>query len=95
MVGRQNPIVGFGTPIDGVVIVESEWMTVSETVGRSWKERLCSWPWRPWRKTKVVQAPSDKVYRMNTNTLVCHPVVAEQIRNHVQEISYGRSSQVP
>lgn len=24
-------------------------------VKRSWRERLLSWPWRPWRKTKFVR----------------------------------------
>lgn len=26
-------------------------------VERSWRERLLSWPWHPWRKTKFVRNP--------------------------------------
>lgn len=27
------------------------------TVRRSWRERLLSWPWRPWITEKVVKSP--------------------------------------
>jgi len=29
-------------------------------VARSWRERLFSWPWRPWVKTKWVFKKSEK-----------------------------------
>jgi len=65
-------------------IISSPWMTTSEKkiVPRTWRERLFSWPWRPWQATKVKfeVVLIKEVYVMG-NDIVCHPVVAEQMRS--------------
>ena len=43
---------------------------LTKRVPRSWRERLFSWPWQPWRATKAV--PSDEVLLMD-GMLVMHP----------------------
>ena len=64
-------------------IFESVYCTVPEDriVGRSWKERLFSWPWKPWsaKKTIVIQAPDEHVYVVG-HDVVCRPAIARQIR---------------
>jgi DNA-directed RNA polymerase subunit RPC12/RpoP len=40
-----------------------------KTVNRSWKERLLTWPWRPWIKTKTIKEPG--IYQMG-NTIIAH-----------------------
>jgi hypothetical protein len=30
-----------------------EYLFAPKFVRRSWRERLLSWPWRPWRKTEL------------------------------------------
>lgn len=67
----------------GMQIYESPWITVSEDciMRRSWRERLFSWPWKPWvaEKTIVMQVPDKHVY-IAGNNVYCHPVIARQIR---------------
>lgn len=43
-------------------------------VPRTWRERLFTWPWRPWRTTRtyVPQVPSSQAYRVG-DTLYLHP----------------------
>lgn len=44
--------------INGVKFYESTHCVEDQEITRSWKERLFSWPWRPWRKTKTIQVPA-------------------------------------
>lgn len=46
---------------------------------RTWGERLWSWPWRPLRREKSTQVPSDQCYMIG-DVLFCHPEKAKQIR---------------
>lgn len=55
-----NPIVISYTPILTDTWLKKlfefylyECLFAPEVVRRSWWERLLSWPWRPWRKTKL------------------------------------------
>lgn len=65
-------------------ILENALLTDPEdrVVKRTIRERLWSWPWNPFRKTKVivVQVPSRTTYLLMETNLVCHPVVAAEIR---------------
>lgn len=74
----------------GMRMIESVWMTKPETrtVQRTWRERLWSWPWRPWQPTKLVtvQVPSPEVLRMG-DTLIAHPQTIKAIQ---QLLSEGR-----
>jgi hypothetical protein len=51
---------------------------------RSWRERLLSWPWRPWVATKEisVEVPDERYYTFG-NVVVCHPAVAQQLREEL------------
>jgi len=70
--------------LDGYSIVESPHCTKSEerTITRSWRERLFSWPWRPWQtmKTVTVQVADEYIY-VTDGMIMCHPVIAQQLRD--------------
>ena len=44
-------------------------------VRRTWRQRLCSRPWRPWQTSYVVipRIPYRGVYLIGNNTVVVHP----------------------
>ena len=69
--------------LNGLNVLESESLTetVEKTIHLNWKQRLMSWPWRPWVHTKVMytEVPSDKVIVLG-DTLICHPSMARMIR---------------
>ena len=44
---------------------------VSERHPRTWKERLWSWPWKPWISVRTV--PSNKIVQYGDHTLIMHP----------------------
>lgn len=46
----------------GIRLLPNVVLTTTETVPRTWRERLWSWPWRPWRTTKQVVKPDPNVY---------------------------------
>lgn len=56
---------------------------------RGWKERLFTWPWCPWQKTRTymapTQVPSRQVYQVG-NTLVMHPVLLEEIKDQLERM---------
>ena len=70
--------------LSGYQIIEESHCTKGEEyiVSRSWRERLFSWPWRPWATTKVVtvRVPDEKVYVLNDSVIVCHPTIAAELR---------------
>lgn len=46
----------------GIQIIESMQAIETIEVERTWKERLFSWPWRPWVANKAEHRPA--IYRM-------------------------------
>ena len=52
---------------------------VSTVVRRSWRERLFSRPWRPWRATKVVSHTEPCMFDTPLS-IVMHPVLWNQIK---------------
>lgn len=52
-------------------------MHVIEMVPRTWKERLWSWPWKPWVKEKAV--PGTKVLHTPLG-FMCHPQIEKEVR---------------
>lgn len=62
-----------------------------EVVLRTWKERLFSWPWRPWQRTKEI--PNRKLLKININgftgmlpteeVYVAHPMIINEIRRSI------------
>lgn len=62
-------------------IIQNPYLVKSETVQRSWKERLFTWPWKPWRRTKILQVPSNEaiVDAINHKVYV-HPEFYETLK---------------
>jgi hypothetical protein len=64
-------------------------------VERNWFERLLSWPWRPWIKTKVVLShvvPGDYAFSIG-NDLFCSEVMYERLKTStIGEDARARSS---
>ena len=52
---------------------------------RTWKERLFSRPWRPFKATKTVipKVPMPPVYLTGDGTVYAHPEIAAQIRKGI------------
>jgi hypothetical protein len=48
-----------------------------DEVCRSWRERLFSRPWKPWRRTKMVPSHEVLIYG---SMVVVHPEVGRELR---------------
>jgi hypothetical protein len=47
-----------------------------DRISRTWKERLWSWPWRPWVSYRLLHNP--KFYQLANGTIICsHRSLAE------------------
>jgi hypothetical protein len=59
-----------------------------KTVSRSWRERLFTWPWRPWVKTKeeVSQPPigPDQCFKMG-DRFICGESFYAKLQNEVSK----------
>jgi hypothetical protein len=68
----------------GIQIVETESLVDTHSRVRPWKERLFSWPWKPWVKIVVWQTPSETIYLVDMDAVgkrfICHPAMAEMIK---------------
>ena len=64
----------------GIHFIPNKHLTVQETVPRTWKERLFSWPWRPIRKTKVISVPDPTVYYFGNRKATAHPATIALIK---------------
>lgn len=76
--------------VPGYHIIETPMMHDIETqvIRRSWRERLFSWPWRPWQAEKAVMVyvPKEEVLIDHQNQLlIMHPVVATKLRKQLME----------
>lgn len=56
----------------------------SMEVDRTWRERLFSWPWRPWLSMKTItysvvdRQPDPNIYFVD-GVLYCHPKLAAEV----------------
>ena len=81
--------------LGGLRIIESLSMTMtgpSYTVQRTWRERLLSWPWKPWKKecTMAMQVPSKKVLVCDSmGVMIMHPETARALRDAIKQINFG------
>ena len=62
----------------GYQLIESSYLVdrgPDKLIDRTWKERLFSLPWTPFKKTKVVETyvPSDKMYVIGRDKIIIHP----------------------
>lgn len=64
----------------GIRFIPNKNLTVQETVPRTWKERLFSWPWRPRRKTNVIDIPNPTLYFVGPRMVTAHPATIALIK---------------
>jgi hypothetical protein len=73
-------------------IIECPLCTITEQclARRSWRERLLSWPWRPWVATRMVdiEVPDPHCHTFG-NVMVCHPAVAQRVRENLSRLGRG------
>ena len=64
-----------------VVLTPMLTQIISTIVQRTWRERLLTRPWRPWKATKVVSRvePSDTVLQVD-GKLLMHPATFERLK---------------
>lgn len=80
--------------IDGIPIYENANMVIDGEpyeVRRTWRERLLSRPWRPWRATRWVtpKIPDPRVLAgPNNRWFMAHPMVADRIRKEMRRSFY-------
>ena len=84
-------------------VITSTHLTTTEKVERvgTWKERLFSWPWTPWKRTVTIVrvVPDPGVYRFNGKYMM-HPEtyykLKEKLDKNYQLVSetqeYGRGA---
>lgn len=73
----------------GVKIIADENLTEPGEpydVERTWKERLFTLPWKPFRKTKTIipQIPSKQIYGLPDGTWVMHPDTFHQLKVEIE-----------
>lgn len=77
-------------PLSSIQVFADPLLTDVEEQPRSWKERLFSWPWCPWRKTKFVTVPSTTFYKLSLpsggEAFVMHPEMMARVQ---QRLSVG------
>lgn len=74
--------------LNGLTVIESVYLTQPGTPyvqRRSWRERLCSRPWRPWHATRLItpMVPYPGAIQINTTTVVMHPATVQQLRRNL------------
>lgn len=71
--------------LNGMRVIESVHLEQDgepQTIRLTWRERLLTWPWRPWIATVtfVPKVPYRGAIQLNANTLVMHPTTFRQLR---------------
>lgn len=62
-------------------------------VPRTWRERLLTWPWKPWVSTKPHQTfkPDPRFYVVNGDTIVMHPDMYARLLAGVKNIGNAKN----
>lgn len=86
----MDPLATFAN-LQGFRVIEDPNMTNAKEVEKTLIERFFYFPWKPWRKTKIIQSPQETIFSMNNpylggNVLIMHPVTAEKFRNAIKTI---------
>ena len=78
--------------INGITIIEDpNLLRFEDTLEkRTWKERLFTLPWNPFKlnKTVIISLPSEEVYfvgERGDRKIVCHPEMVEKIKKAIKE----------
>ena len=56
---------------------------VERTVTRTWKERLCGWPWKPWIEIRIeveTEPIEELMIMIEHRMVIAHPSVIERAR---------------
>jgi hypothetical protein len=74
-------------PFSGMPVIESVYLTktVSREVRLLWRQRLWSWPWRPWRRTRMEQFQEPGDILQVGNVFYVHPATAATLRALTRE----------
>ena len=63
----------------GLKFISSTLVSDYDIIPLTWKERLLSWPWRPWVGSKSVH--KQKFYKMG-DTVICSPQSFREIQGN-------------
>jgi len=69
----------------GIQLIQDKNLLEYETVNRTWKERLFTFPWRPFVKVKTISKPSRVIYKLGNYAIMCHPIMAQEILRGINE----------
>lgn len=50
---------------------------------RPWRERLFTWPWRPWVSSVTWTPQLPACFQLSSGTWVCHPAAVAEMRRHL------------
>lgn len=53
---------------------------------RTWKERLFSWPWRPWVAETITYKP--EMWKVG-DAIICHPAIYAALNSELDRIARG------
>lgn len=59
---------------------------VTESVLRGWRERLASWPWRPWQRRKIIVTPPPMKpgeYYIAGGLIYCDEIGLDRLRREI------------
>ena len=65
--------------LNTIRVYEDPFCMTGEEVRRTWKERLFTRPWRPWRKTKHISVPA--LFYVPRIGYVGHPEIIARMRD--------------
>ncbi len=73
---------------ESVNCVELTGKMLSREEIRSWKERLFSLPWKPWKATKTIYYPEaiPTMYRIGYDTIVGHPAKIADLKSEIERL---------
>ena len=78
------------SPIGGIPIKYSQYCVdldkpIHTEIPRTWKERLFSWPWRPWQATRIVTTYEPTMYRIGWPSphILAHPAFKTELESFV------------
>ena len=66
----------------GKTVVAADRWTIE--VPRSWRERLCTRPWRPWKKTNTEPDPN---FYITENEIHAHPATVRKLAEGMREMT--------
>ena len=71
--------------IESLNCVEFTGKTLTREEKRTWKERLFTSPWQPWKTTKLIAYPESKpvMYRIG-NQIVGHPLAIAELKEAIR-----------